>query len=324
MPSGRPIVSDCSSATYNVSLYIDHFLGPLSTKHQSYLKDTYHFLEVVRRLVLPSNALLFTIDIESLYTNINTDLGLSTVRNIFRRNLDAQRPDEEVLQLLELCLRCNDFEFNGNRYLQVEGTTMGHRYAPSYANLYMSEWEAGALSKCQCKPLFYLRFLDDIIGAWSHSREEFDEFISVLNNHHGSIKVKYTLDANEVNFLDTTVFFEQLNEQQKKILTRVYFKPTDTHALLHKASYHPKHTFRGIVKSQIIRFYRISSREIDLQKSIMILFQSLRRRGYSKRFLRTIKSKTLSELGSREGEILSPQVASQGRGGQRRIRKFCI
>lgn len=114
IPSGRPIVSDCNSATYNVSLYIDHFLGPLSTKHPSYLKDTYHFLEVVRRLVLPSNALLFTIDIESLYTNINTDLGLSTVRNTFRRNPDAQRPDEEVLQLLELCLRCNDFEFNGN------------------------------------------------------------------------------------------------------------------------------------------------------------------------------------------------------------------
>lgn len=80
VPLGRPIVSDC---TYNVSLYIDHFLGPLSTKHPSYLKDTYHFLEVVRQIVLPSNALLFTIDIESLYTNISTDLGLNTVQNVF-------------------------------------------------------------------------------------------------------------------------------------------------------------------------------------------------------------------------------------------------
>lgn len=30
IPPGRPIVSDCSSATYNISLYIDRFLGPLS------------------------------------------------------------------------------------------------------------------------------------------------------------------------------------------------------------------------------------------------------------------------------------------------------
>lgn len=315
VPSGRPIVSDCSSVTYNVSMYIDYFLGPLSTKHPSYLKDTYHFLEIIRERVLPSNALLFTIDIESLYTNINTDLGLNTVQNVFRRNPDAQRPDEEILQLLELCLRCNDFQFNGSRYLQIEGTAMGHRYAPSYANLYMSEWETGALEKCRYKPIFYLRFLDDIIGAWTHSKEEFVDFINVLNSHHASIKVKYILDLNEVNFLDTTVFFEQVNEQQKKILTRVYFKPTDTHALLHKASYHPKHTFRGIVKSQIIRFYRISSRETDLQKSITVLFQSLRRRGYSDRFLRAIKRKTLMELRSRSERLTSSRVTEQERVG---------
>lgn len=90
------------------------------------------------------------------------------------------------------------------------------------------------------------------------------------------------LDPPQVNFKQS--FFEQADEQQKRIRTRVYFKPTDTHALLHKASYHPKHTFRGIVKSQIIRFHTTSSREEDLQNSITVLFQSLRHRGYSGRF----------------------------------------
>lgn len=37
-PSGRPIVSDCNSATYKISEYIEHFLGPLSTKHPSYIR----------------------------------------------------------------------------------------------------------------------------------------------------------------------------------------------------------------------------------------------------------------------------------------------
>lgn len=31
IPPGRPIVSDCDSITYNISQYIDHFLGPLSS-----------------------------------------------------------------------------------------------------------------------------------------------------------------------------------------------------------------------------------------------------------------------------------------------------
>lgn len=67
-------------------------------------------------------------------------------------------------------------------------------------------------------------------------------------------------------------------KSEKKISTKVYFKPTDCHALLHKSSYHPKHTFKGIIKSQIIRFYRISSKESDLQDSISVLFRSLRKR----------------------------------------------
>lgn len=31
IPPGRPIVSDCSSSTYNISQYTDLFLGPLSS-----------------------------------------------------------------------------------------------------------------------------------------------------------------------------------------------------------------------------------------------------------------------------------------------------
>lgn len=203
-------------------------------------------------MILPTDALLFTIDIDSLYTNINTETGLETVSRIFQKYPDKNRPDADILRLLEISLRCNDFEFDGKQYLQVEGTAMGHRYAPSYTNLYMSEWEGEVLQKCPLKPTFYLRFLDDIIEAWPHGEETFQEFIDILNNHHASIKVKYNLESHEVNFLDTTVFFENINQNQKKLLTRVYFKPTDTHALLHKTSYHPKHTFRGIVKSQII------------------------------------------------------------------------
>lgn len=120
-----------------------------------------------------------------------------------------------------------------------------------------------------------LLFLDDIIGAWSHGEERFSEFIDILNNHHSSIKVKYELHPAQVNFLDT-VFLEQLDPNLKKVSTKVYFKPTDSHALLHRSSYHPKHTFKGIIKSQIIRFYRISSKNSDLHDSIGTLFRSLR------------------------------------------------
>lgn len=104
-------------------------------------------------MAVPSNTFLFTIDVDSLYTNIDTNLGLAVVNTIFQRYPDPKRPDSELLSLLQLCLQNNDFLFNDTHYLQTHGTAMGQRFAPSYANLYMSEWEREVLAKCPLQPL---------------------------------------------------------------------------------------------------------------------------------------------------------------------------
>lgn len=71
--------------------------------------------------------------------------------------------------------------------------------------------------------------------------------------------------------------------------TKVYFKPTDTHALLHGSSFHPEHTFKGILESQLLRFRRICSRNSDIDEAKKTLFQALKGRGYSKSFLRKVR-----------------------------------
>ncbi|KAA8578365.1 hypothetical protein FQN60_000060, partial [Etheostoma spectabile] len=60
-----------------------------------------------------------------------------------------------------------------------------------------------------------------------------------------------------VEFLNTRVYFHSSGDQLKTLASKVYFKDTDRHALLHKTSYHPKHMYRGLIKSQLIRFHRI-------------------------------------------------------------------
>lgn len=137
---------------------------------------------------------------------------------------------------LQICLSNNDFEFDGRLYLQVHSTAMGGDSCRLMQTYTISEWETEAMAKCPLQPIFYFRFLDDIIGAWSHGEEKFREFVEILNSHHSSIKLKFEIGRSEVNFLDTTVMLN--NESGHKVLqTKVYFKPTDTHALLHKSSY---------------------------------------------------------------------------------------
>ncbi len=187
IPSGRPIVSDCGSETYNVAEFIDYYLNPLSRQHPSYIKDTYDFVNKLKTIRAPKHTLIFSIDVESLYTNIDTDLGLKAVADVLNTKPDPSRPDHFILELLELTLRRNDFEFDGKHFLQISGCAMGRKYSLAYADIYMADWEKSAFQKCSKLPLLYLRYLDDIFGLWPHSLSDFKEFIKTLNNHHPKI-----------------------------------------------------------------------------------------------------------------------------------------
>ena len=96
----------------------------------------------------------------------------------------------------------------------------------------------------------------------------------------------HTLHNSTIDFLDVTIYKGPSFNSTNLFDTKVFFKPTDTHALLFKNSFHPKHTFQGIVKSQLIRFDRICSRREDFRDAVSILFWALKPRGYTRSFLR--------------------------------------
>ena len=288
MPPGRPIISDCGSESYKVSEYIDEFLCPLAINHPAYVKDTTDFIDKITKLTIPAGAMLFTMDVEGLYTNIDNKSGLAAVERVFSLTNDADRPDAEILQLLSISLNSNVFQFHGNFYKQIWGTAMGQKYAPNYANLFMAQWEKEALQKCPNKPIIYLRYLDDIFGIWTHGEDEFDKFFNILNGNQTNINLTSETSYQEINFLDTTIFKGERFSNDGRLDSKVFFKATDTHQLLHKKSFHPKHTFSGIVKSQILRFHRICNNNVDFEEATSILFDSLGSRGYSRRFLRSI------------------------------------
>lgn len=286
IPKGRPIVSDCGSETYFTAEFLDFYLKPLSNKHPSYVRDTYHFIELIKNLEIPSKFYFFSMDVASLYTNIDIEAGMNAVKRMFERYPDPKRPDEELLQLLDINLKRNDFMFDGQFYLQIKGTAMGKRFAPAYANIFMSIWEEEVFLKCLKKPLYYFRYLDDVWGIWEGSEKEFGEFLSVLNDHDPSIQLEAEINSQSIDFLDTTVFKGKDFEKTNCLDVKVHFKKTDLHALLFKSSFHPKHTFAGMVKSQLLRFYRICTREDDFGEAVSVLFKSLRNRGYSRQFLK--------------------------------------
>lgn len=289
MPQGRPIVSDTGSESYRVAEYINYHLKPLSTIHPAYLKDTYDFVNKIRFQQIPHNALLVTGDVTSLYTNMNLDRILTVVQDILQEHPDINRPDEYILRLLDFTLRHNDFEFNGEFFLQTCGTAMGKSYAPSVANIYLRDFDKTATTRHLIKPLLYHRFLDDTFFIWTGTVQQLLDFQTFLNNIIPGITVTLNWSEEQIDFLDTTIYKEHGTDHDT-LLTKVHFKPTDTHQLLHPASYHPRHTTAGILKSQLIRFRRLSSCRSDYDEACTALFNVLKFRHYSKRQMRHMKS----------------------------------
>ena len=104
------------------------------------------------------------------------------------------------------------------------------------------------------------------------------------------------IEFHSVNFLDLTVYKGPKFRTSGHLDSKVYFKPTDSHQLLHTNSFHRKHTFPGIVKSQILRYYRNCSDLTEFNKACTLLEQALAPRGYKKSFFRKIKTKLLKEI----------------------------
>jgi len=90
------------------------------------------------------------------------------------------------------------------------------------------------------------------------------------------IKITLTIRESVIEFLDTIIYKVPTSPGLRVLRTRVYFKPTDTHQLLHANSFHPKHTPKGILKSQLIRFRRISTTKMDYEDAYSTLYATLK------------------------------------------------
>ena len=137
----------------------------------SYVKDTSDFIRKVEDYHSNKDFYLVTMDVTPLYTNIPNHEGITAIyRTLIENRYDGQVP---LTQLLEFVLHMNNFTFNGDNYLQIGGTAMGTRLAPSYANLFMGYFEKKMLAGAPHKPELYLRFIDDIISSWRRGNVTF-------------------------------------------------------------------------------------------------------------------------------------------------------
>ena len=286
-PPGRPVVSANNCPTEKISALTDIFLKPHLPKIKSYIKDTTDFIQKLNDLPqLSDEAILCTLDVSSLYTNIPNTEGRAAVTKFLRKHRTLgkgpQPSNKSIIEMLNMVLTMNSFKFNGEHFLQTAGTAMGTRVAPTYANIFMSDFEDRFVYSYPKQPMFWGRFIDDIFLIWEHGQEELEIFLRHLNTVHKTIKFTSEYSHTKVNFLDVWA----IKNQDGHITTNLYTKPTDSNSYLHFYSAHPSHCKKGIPLGQFLRLRRICSKDEDFIYHSVEKSKHFLRRGYPKEIIR--------------------------------------
>lgn len=72
----RPIVSNIQAHTYNMAKFLGNSISKILGESEYHTKDSWQFQNFIQKQKVPSNHKIISLDVESLYTNIPTDLAL--------------------------------------------------------------------------------------------------------------------------------------------------------------------------------------------------------------------------------------------------------
>lgn len=280
--STRPIVSCSGSLLHPLGIWIDSKLQKVARLQQSFISSSADLKSQLLQLNLPPNAILFTADAVSMYTNIRTPEALNEIGTYLRTYQDSFRdvPVNPLMSALRLIMFNNVFKFGDTFWHQQTGTAMGTPPAPPYATIFFAIHENRWIFNKFPSLLFYRRFIDDVIGIWlphddpEQDAAEWTRFGTALNSYHG-MQWEISQRAATVNYMDLTITL-----QHGHIHTSLHEKALNLYLYIPPHSAHPPGVLTGIVLGSLHRFHTLCSDSNDIKILYQKLYDRLIRRGY--------------------------------------------
>ena len=123
----RPVCSDVSSVPHGLGKWVAEELNPLAQLQESYFKDSFALKSILDEMVLPHNALVFTSDAVSMYTNIKTGPALFEISSYIQSDEVSKNPRRKkaLIEALHLVFENNLFKLGDTFWKQESGTAMG-------------------------------------------------------------------------------------------------------------------------------------------------------------------------------------------------------
>ena len=94
-----------------------------------------------------------------------------------------------IVELAELVLKNNIFNFNEKKLKQKRGTAIGTKFALAYRVLFMAQLEEKSIEKVYIKRDLRWRYINDIFFIWEPGEDKLRNFVEPLNEIHTAISL---------------------------------------------------------------------------------------------------------------------------------------
>lgn len=153
----RPILSCIGSPLYNLAKFLSNIFKPSVGLKDSHIKNSTEFVEKIKNIKLPPGYILISLDVTSLFTNIDTKLILKLVEKnwkTLKKNAKTKIRKDQFLAALQLVLSNNEFIFDDKIFRQIFGLPMGSPISAILADFVMEYIEEQAINKLEFNLLF--------------------------------------------------------------------------------------------------------------------------------------------------------------------------
>ena len=172
---------------------------------------------------------------------------------------------------------------------------MGSRIAPPLAIVFMDAVESLLLTSedSRYQPVTYMRYIDDVLGVWTHGAERLDEYFRFLNDFHPALK--FTIERTDkvsnscIPFLDTHITVQEDGAYS----TELYIKPMAAPIIIHYTSAHLIQCKRSVLFSQLLRAKRLGSDKQAQERCMAKIKALFRHNGYPSKLIHKTKHKVL-------------------------------
>ncbi|CAF3032008.1 unnamed protein product [Rotaria sp. Silwood2] len=258
----RPIINTIHAATTQISKHLDELIRPLFDRYARHttIVDGVDLLSRLHKYIqngyFNSSTLFVAFDITNLYTILPQEESLVILAeflHVHHCDIIQGISIDTILDLGRIVPQANAFVYGKKFCRQIIGSAMGSVFTLTLANIFMWKWERQAILSKLPAHEFYGRYIDDIFFTCNESETKVKKWLESANQFHPNIKLTYTI-AKSVPFLDVLVC-----NQNGILFSSVYHKPAAELSLLSFLSDHPRHVFRNVIQTALMRAIRYSS-----------------------------------------------------------------